>query len=136
MKKLFLILAILIFAAPVMAQTWHTANQVTLTWDAVPKVATTDSANKYQVYIKFQSTTAAPVLVGSEIEATQQAVSFSAEGRYYLCVDAARYPQGETQPVRSEIACSHDAASTADGTPFGVKYFIHPTKPGKLRVGN
>ena len=134
MKKLFLILAILVFAAPAMAQTWHTANQVALAWDAVPKVQTTDGPNKYQVYIKFQSTTAAPVAVGSEIEATQQAVSFSTEGRYYLCVDAARYPQGETQPVRSELSCSHDAASTASGTAFGVKYFVNPGKPTKLRL--
>jgi len=36
MKRLLLItLAILIFAAPAMAQTWYTANQVTFAWDAV-----------------------------------------------------------------------------------------------------
>lgn len=134
MKKTLIVLAVLFFAGAAFGQTWHTANQVTLAWDAVPQAQPTDGPNRYQVYIKFQAADAAPVAVGSEIEATQQAVSFSAEGRYYLCVDAARYPQGETVPVRSELSCSHDAAVTADGVPFGVKYFVNPGKPTRLRL--
>jgi hypothetical protein len=134
MKKLFIIFAVLLFAAPLMAQTWHTANQVTVAWDAVAKVQPTDGANKYQVYIKFQNAAAAPVAVGNEIEALQQTVSFSTEGRYYLCVEAVRYPAGETQPLRSDLSCSHDAAVCAGGTPFGVKYFVNPGKPGGLRM--
>ena len=132
--RYMLALILILLATTVSAQTWHTANQVTLAWDAVPQVQPTDSPNRYQVYIKFQNADAAPVAIGSEIEATQQAVSFGSEGRYYLCVDAARYPQGETVPVRSELACSHNAADTASGTPFGVKYFVNPGKPHGLRL--
>ena len=139
MKRLIAIIALTIIAVPALAaigaaQTWHTANQVTVGWDAVPKVDPTDSPIKYQVYIKFQNTTAAPVAVGNEIEALQQTVSFSTEGRYYLCVEAVRYPAGETQPLRSDLSCSHDAASCAGGVPFGVKFFTNPGKPGGLRL--
>jgi hypothetical protein len=126
-------MVILIFAAPCFAQTWHTANQVTLAWDAVAPIAAGDTI-KYQVYVKFQQTTAQPAAVGGEIEATQQTVSFGAEGRYYLCVDAVRYPQGETQGFRSELSCSHDAGATAAGVPFGAKYFQNPGKPGGLKL--
>jgi hypothetical protein len=42
MKRLLIIIAVLIFAAPAMAQTWHTANQVTLAWDAVTTLSSGD----------------------------------------------------------------------------------------------
>lgn len=139
MKKLLLVFAILVFVVPAMAQTWHTANQVTLAWDAVPPPV--DSSNnplpgdiKYQCYIKFQSSAAEAVKVGSEIEETQQAISFSAEGRYYLCAQALRYPPNETEPVKSTLSCTHDPAVTATGQAFGVKYFVPPGQANKLRL--
>jgi hypothetical protein len=114
---------------------WNTANQVTLTWDAVPKVAATDQANKYQVYTKAGSPTATPQKVGSEITATQQAVTFTVEGRYYLCVGSIRYPQGETVGIpSSRLACSDIAADTQSGA-FGVVYYVAPAPPGGLRLG-
>ena len=138
MKKLFLILAILVFAVPAMAQTWHTANQVTVAWDAVapPKDAQgadLPGAIKYQAFVKFQATTATPVPVGSVIDVTEQTISFSTEGRYYLCAQALRYPIGETEPVKSSISCSDVAANCSGGSPFGVKYFVLPGGPGGLK---
>lgn len=133
MKKVFIIFVILIFASIAQAQTWHTANRVTLAWDAVPPVAEGDTI-KYQVYVKFQLTTAAPVAAGGEINATEASISFSTEGRYYLCAQTVRYPALETEAQTSIITCSDDGANTATGIPFGVKYFVKPNGPGKLRL--
>jgi hypothetical protein len=138
MKKLFLILAILVFAVPAMAQTWHTANQVTVAWDAVapPKDAQgadLPGAIKYQAYIKFQDAAATPVPVGGVIDETQQVISFSNEGRYFVCAQTLRFPPDETEPQKSAIACSDNAAVCSGGVPFGVKFFIAPGSPGGLK---
>ena len=50
MKKL-IVLAIMLFASVAIAQTWHTANQVTFSWDAVAPILPTDTI-KYAVYVK------------------------------------------------------------------------------------
>lgn len=138
MKKLALVFMVLfvvsLMATGAHAQSWVTANQVTLEWNAVPKPAPTDIM-KYQVYTKFGSTTATPQPVVGEIEALAQTVTFQTEGRYYLCVGALRYPEGETTPIPSErIACSDIAADTQAGVPFGVKFFVSPAVPGGLRT--
>jgi len=127
MKRLFFILLILIFAAPaiVHAQTWYTANQVTLAWDAVPKVLATDQANKYQVYSRNDLVSLGSK-IGGEITATQLVVSFTVEGRYYLGVESIRYPVGATVGSKSATkAWSNVAADTANN-PFGVTFFAAP----------
>jgi hypothetical protein len=132
MKKL-IVLAILLFAVVAYGQTWQTANQVTMGWDAVAPITAGDTI-KYQVYVK-KGDTAPLVSAGGETLNTTFLVNFSIEGRYYLCVETVRYAQGETEPQRSDtIACSNVAADTANGTPFGVKYFVNPSKPGGLKV--
>ena len=132
MKKFFIIMAILMFAAPAMAQTWHTANQVTLAWDAVSKVLTTDQANKYQVYSRNDLVSnGAPI--GGEITATQLVVSFTVEGRYYLGVKAIRYPQGETTGIPSVGTAWSNVPGDTNNNPFGVMYFVAPGFPGGLR---
>jgi hypothetical protein len=134
MKKLLIILAILIFAAPAMAQTWVTANQATLAWDAVAKIATTDTI-KYQTYTKSPLATSTPQKVGGEVTATQQPITFSVEGRYFLCVETLRYPQGETLAIKSaRMACTDVATDTQAGVATGVIYYTAPGAPGVLRI--
>ena len=133
MKRLLIILAILIFASPAMAQTWYTANQVTLAWDAVPKVLATDQANKYQVYSRNDLVSLGSP-IGGEITATQLVVSFTVEGRYYLGVKSVRYPAGETVGVPSVgTSWSNVAADTANN-PFGVMFFAAPGGATGLRL--
>jgi len=134
MKRFILILTILMFApAVVMAQTWYTANQVTLAWDAVPKVLTTDQANKYQVYSRNDLVSLGSK-IGGEVTATQLLISLTVEGRYYLGVKTVRYPVGETVGIPSVgTAWSNVAADTANN-PFGVLYFTAPGFPGGLRL--
>jgi Zn-dependent protease with chaperone function len=131
--QVLLILVLVLIAAPAFSQTWVTANQVTLAWNAVPKVQPTDQDNKYQVYTKV-GVAGTPQKVGVEIIATQQAITFSAEGRYFLCAQAVRYPQGETVGIPSTISCSDVAVNVQGGVPFGVVYFVAPAGPGGLRL--
>ena len=115
-----------------LAQTWYTANQATVAWDPVPPVATGDVI-KYQVYTKV-GTSGTPVKVGSEITATQLAITFSIEGRYFVGVDTVRYPVGETVGIRSAtIAWSNNAADCSSAGPFGIVFYVSPVAPKGLR---
>lgn len=125
MQRILIALAVLIFAAPAMAQTWYTANQVTFAWDQVPKVIGTDQPNKYQVYSRNDAVSLGNK-IGGEITATQLLVAFTVEGSYYLGVEVIRYPAGETTGIQSEKAWSNVAEDTASGVPFGVMYFAKP----------
>jgi len=133
MKRLLIILAILIFAAPAMAQTWYTANQVTVAWDAVPKVLATDQANKYQVYSRNDLVSLGSK-IGAEITATQLLISLSVEGRYYLGVKSVRYPVGETVGIPSVGTAWSNVAADTNNNPFGVLFFTAPTSPGGLKL--
>jgi len=133
MKKLFLaMMLVLAMVGMANAQTWYTANQETVAWDAVAPIATGDTI-KYQVYTR-QDTTSAGVMVGTETTETQLTISFPAEGRYYIGVETVRYPAGETAGMRSETkAWSNVAADCATAGPFGIKYFVNPGATKNLR---
>ena len=133
MKKLLIVLAILMFASPAFCQTWYTANQVTLAWDAVPKVLTTDQANKYQVYSRNDLVSLGNK-IGGEVTATQLVVSFTNEGRYYLGVEAIRYPAGETVGIKSATKAWSNVAADTNNNPFGVTFFAAPGGAGGLRI--
>lgn len=114
------------------AQTWYTANQATVAWDAVAPVVSTDTI-KYQVYTKVGAT-GTPVKVGGEITALQLTITFNIEGRYFIGVDAVRYPTGETVGIRSDrIAWSDVATDCSSVGPFGVVYFVSPATPKNLK---
>ena len=133
-KKLALMVLVLFVLAPMvaLAQTWYTANQATVAWDPVPPVATGDTI-KYQVYTRV-GTTGTPVKVGNEITATQLAITFSVEGRYYVGVDAVRYPSGETAGIRSAtISWSSNAADCSSAGPFGIVFYVAPAAATGLR---
>ena len=134
MKKLILILGIMCLWVGVgNAQTWYTANQVTLAWDAVPKVLTTDQANKYQVYSRNDLVSLGTKIAG-EITATQLVISFSTEGRYYLGVESIRYPAGETVGIKSVTKAWSNNAADTNNSPFGVMFFTAPAQPSVLRL--
>jgi hypothetical protein len=135
MKKVLIIAGfMLVFAAPAMAQTsWVTGNQATFAWNAVAPIEPTDTIT-YQVYTK-NTLSGTPIAFGATISGTQQLVQFTAEGRYFLCVQTLRLPQGESTPIPSErMACSDVATDTQSGIPFGVAYFAQPASAGGLRL--
>jgi hypothetical protein len=136
MKRLLIILAILIFAAPAMAQTMYDANQATIGWDAVTKLAdgtTIPAANtvKYQVYTKPNSV-ATGVKVGTEITATQLLISFAVEGSYFIGVEALRY-NGTTLVSKSPLSWSDVPANCQGGVAFGINYWQSLMQAGGLR---
>jgi len=133
MKKLLLIVSVLLFSVPSFAQTWYTANQVTIGWDAVAKVETTDTI-KYQVYLR-NDLVSTGTKYGAEITATQLLVSLTTEGEWLFGVETVRYKSGVTEPVRSsKKAWSNVAEDCAAAGPFGVRFFIVPGSPGGLKL--
>ena len=150
MKRLLLItLAILIFAAPAMAQTWYTANQVTLAWDAVPMPnCSAGTANppicpnpggpaigtmKYQVYSR-NDLVSLGTKIGTEITATQLLISLTAWGSYYLGVESIVYYSGQTVGIKSPTKAWSNVAADTNNNPFGVLFFTAPTSPGGLKL--
>ena len=132
MKKLILVFAILILATSVQAQTWWTANQVTVAWDAVAKIQPTDTI-KYQTYYRTDLVSLGTAL-GGEVEQTQATLTMPTEGKFWLGVETLRYVAGEAIPFRSERkAWSNIAEDCGPAGPFGVQHFILPGWPGGLR---
>jgi hypothetical protein len=119
------------------AQTWVTANQVTVAWDAVTQtvegLAIPASEMKYQVYIRT-GTTGDGTAVDGIISETQLAITFTAEGRYYIGVRAIRYPAGEASGYGSYVSWSNDPLVCAVAGPFGVVYYAVPINPKGLRI--
>lgn len=133
-KKLALVILVLFMLAPMvaLAQTWYTANQATVAWDPVAPIATGDVI-RYQVYTKIGAS-GTPVKVGAEITATQLAITFNTEGRYFVGVQTLRYPTGETVGIPSAtIAWSNIAADCAAAGPFGIVYYVAPGAVKNLR---
>jgi len=133
LKTLLITLSIVLLAISANAQTWHTANQVTLAWSAVAPIQPTDVIT-YQVYIK-DSVSGTPIAYGAPIAGTQQLVQPTGEGRFFICIESLRLPQGETEAIPSErMACSDVATDTQSGIPFGLRYFAPPASVGGLRL--
>ena len=135
MKKFWLLCILLIPLAAFAATDWVQTNQATAAWDAVTTLAdgkpvpATDTV-KYQVWTKRESD--APVKVGGEITATQLTITFSAEGRYTIGVQAIRTSPNFTEPQASAVSWSDDPLVVATN-PFGVVYIVPPAKPKGLR---
>ena len=134
MKRAVLIAATVVLAAgSAFAQSWVTGNQVTFAWNAVAPVQPTDVIT-YQVYIK-DSVSGTPIAYGAPIAGTQQLVQPTGEGRFFICIESLRLPQGETEAIPSErMACSDVATDTQSGIPFGLRYFAPPASVGGLRL--
>ena len=135
MRRLIIAL-VLLLAATAQAQTMYDANQATIGWDAVTRLA--DGSNipsgstvKYQVYTK-PNTVATGVKVGAEITATQLLISFAVEGAYFIGVEALRY-NGTTLVSRSPISWSDVPANCQGGVAFGINYWQSLMQPAGLR---
>jgi hypothetical protein len=125
MKKLLFVLAMVLMASQAWAQTWVTANQATVAWDVVAPIVATDTI-RYQVYTRI-GTTGNGSTVGTEITATELAITFSVEGRYFVGVKSIRYPVGETVGIPSaSISWSNDSLVCAAAGPFGFVYYVAP----------
>ena len=139
MKKLiFTFLVLLMTAAPSFAQTWHTANQVTLAWDAVVEMSNgapfpaTDII-KYKVYMKNAVTGGDPVELG-EVTALEYVITLNTEGSYFLGAKTLRYNEANELLNESIIAWSDIPASCENNEAFGVRYFLPPKSVMGMRL--
>ena len=138
MKKLIELLIVLAFSIFLIvnvagAVEWHTANQITVEWDAVTTVTAPDVL-KYGVYTRMLPN-AEPVLL-NEQDTTAVTITFEAEGKYIIGVSTIRYVnQGtpEEQRLESEINWS-DTNGENTPNPFGSSYYITPVGPKNLRI--
>lgn len=129
--KTLLTIFLCLCASVASAQTWVTANQLTVGWDAVAPLQPTDTV-KYQVYLR-QGTSGDGTAYGAETLATQQLITFTEEGRYFIGVRAVRYPLGETVGIPSPTISWSNVAEVTQSGPFGAVYFVSPNAPVGLR---
>lgn len=136
MKKMWAILVILVVMATgiALAQTWHTANQATVEWDAVTVPA--DSTVEYVVYLANAITdpnknnpTEVATLTG-----TSQLITLGVEGSYFVGVKSRRILTADGSNVgESDISWSDDPTRVQNGETFGLRYFVPPDAPGNMR---
>lgn len=141
MKKMLLVIALVLVAVPAWGQVWTTANEATVSWDAVTKLADGSSIPavdkvSYNVSIKNKKTGA--VIAVANTQSTQQTIVFNLEGRYFVGVSAVRAVVGEDgvtveETMESEVSWSENPAVCYNGQAFGIRYFVHPGSPQNLR---
>ena len=134
MKKVIVMccLSMLIFSGLAVAESWHTANAVTVSWDAVPKIVETDEI-KYQMYINHKD--GEPMVYGGEISANESVIKFEKEGKFYIGVQTVRYPLNETVGIKSEsISWSSDVTVCGADGAFGIVYYLSPANVTGIRI--
>lgn len=109
---------------------WHTADQITIMWNANAQVVAPDVLT-YGVY-KRMLPSGQPVFV-EETDTLTSTITFDVEGRYTVGVTSIRYVGGaEGERLESSVNWSDEnGASTPN--PFGASYFVIPNPPLNLR---
>jgi hypothetical protein len=145
-KKLLIVGMIFLaaFAVQALAQTWHTANQTTVGWDAVTTLSDgsaipSGDVVKYEVWIanaKTDPNKTNPTLV-AEVENLQETITLNVEGHYFVGIKARRYivnPDSTQELVgESTVSWSDDPTKAANGEDFGIRYFLPPAAAVGLR---
>jgi len=115
--------------------TWHTANQATVGWDApttfqngdpIPQ----DAVLEYDLYTATLADHSDAVKVGHSTSLTG-VLSFTAEGNYIVGVSAVRVVSGS--PIgSSDIAWSNVPEYCLNGATFGISYYLVPDLPDNI----
>ena len=139
MKTFLAIIGILFFFSGVAyGQTWHTANQVTVAWDAVIQLSNGDPIPasdivKYKVWLKNAMTGGDPTEL-DEIAGLEYTITLNTEGKYFIGVSALRYTSEDILLNESTISWSDVAECTTIEGPFGIQYFLTLKSPSGLRM--
>jgi len=119
------------------AQQWVSVNQLTIAWDAVVPLESTDSIS-YYIYTKFVSTQEQLGSIdtpnGTALQETanlQATISFQTEGKYILGVATKRTLSDGT--IMVSVINWSDENGDATPNPFGVIYYVPPDPPLNLR---
>ena len=108
---------------------WHTANQITVAWDANTAVVAPDVL-KYGVYTKMLPD-GEPVLL-QEQDSTAVTITFQAEGRYIIGVTSVRYVGGAEGERLESVVNWSDENGASTPNPFGASYYTIPDPPTGL----
>lgn len=111
------------------AQSWTTANQITVEWDPVTVASGTVT---YKTYTK-PALGGAVVLVNDKISETVTTMTFKTEGRYFLGVSAVRTIDGVDFETPT-ISWSDVPTDVLNGQTFGIQYYDLPAAVGELRI--
>jgi len=138
--SLFAVLFLVLLAGVALAQTWHTANQATVAWDAVTTIDNGDplpagDTIEYVVYLSNAITDPNkdnPVEVARTTD-TSQLITLNVEGSYFVGCKAIRKIADGTEVGESVVAWSDDPQYVLNGETFGLRYFLAPSAPGNLR---
>jgi len=138
MKKLFLILVLavfLVFPISALAQEWVTANQVTVTWDAViafqngDPIPATDII-EYGVYLADEVDTDKinhiPLGVTTDTLYTITLDKNLPEGKYFAGLKTIRKLANGTTVAESIVVWSDNPDIVLDGKTFGVSHYFIP----------
>jgi len=134
------VLAFLMVAAGLSAQTWHTANQSTVAWDAVTTNTAgdpipADAVVKYTVYLANANTDPGksnPALIAESITETQYTFTLGTQGKFVPGVKSELWVDG-VKEEESVIAWTDDPQYAQGDEGFGLRYFLPPKAPGGLR---
>lgn len=137
--SLFVVLFLVLLAGIALAQTWHTANQATVAWDAVlldngDPIPPTDTI-EYVVYLANAITDPDknnPVEVATTTN-LEQLITLNVEGSYFVGVKAVRKIADGTNVGESAVAWSDDPQYCQNGETFGLRYFLPPAAPINMR---
>jgi hypothetical protein len=132
MKKLISAFALVLLLVGISgAIEWHTANQMTVAWDANEAVVAPDVL-KYGVYTKILPN-GEPILI-HEQDATVVTITFQAEGNYIVGVTSVRYVGGASGERLESVINWSDINGENTPDPFGARYWIIPDPPVGLRL--
>jgi hypothetical protein len=138
---LFAVIAFIFLSVNAFAMDWTTANQVTIGWDAVTTLSdgTPIPDTDVIVYEAFVLNTninpdkSTAISLG-EIAETERLITFAYEGKYLFGIRTIRYDSDGNLLMKSEIAWSDDSLYAANGTSFGVVYYLAPSNPTGIRL--
>ena len=117
------------------APSWTVANQSTVGWDAVTKLADdtpipTGDTVTYRVFIKKDGTAGDGTQV-TETAALEYTITFPTEGRWLVGIQAVRAPEANPTDLQlSTIIWSDNTDVLLVPVPFGFIYYLTPAEPG------
>ena len=134
MKRILVgLFMMLLFGSVVWAQTWHTANQTSVSWSAVTHSTTGDPLTDditYKLYLANAVTDpdkSTPSLIVEGVVDTRYTITLGVEGRFFVGIKAVRSIDGEVV-AEGEMSWSDDPLVVANGQTFGIRYFLPPAE--------
>ena len=132
----------LLYTALGLGQEWHTANQFTVTWDAVTEmqggyaIPETDII-EYRLYLSnaitdLDKTNPAEIDVTGD---TSYVITLVNEGQYFVGLQTIRKLANGDVIGESIIGWTDDPAIVLDGVTFGIRHFLPPMVPVGVRPG-